>query len=161
MTDRLAALSMLAQIPGARREAALAAFAQRYRDDPLILDKWFGIQASIPEPDTLERVKALMSHASFSMGNPNRVRALIGSFAMANPTQFNRPDGAGYDFVADIVLSLDPRNPQVAARLLTAFRTWRILERGRLRRAEATLRRVAATPHLSPDVSDIVTRSLA
>ena len=95
------------------------------------------------------------------MANPNRVRALIGSFAQANHTQFNRADGAGYDFVADIVLALDPKNPQVAARLMGAFRSWRALEAARRARAEATLRRVAAAPSLSRDVHDIVARTLA
>jgi aminopeptidase N len=89
------------------------------------------------------------------------VRALIGSFASANQTQFNRMDGAGYDFVVDMVLALDPRNPQVAARLLAAFRSWRVLETLRRARAEAALRRVAAVETLSRDVRDIVSRSLA
>ena len=95
------------------------------------------------------------------MANPNRVRALIGSFAQVNHTQFNRPDGAGYDFVADVVISLDAKNPQVAARLMGAFRSWRALEPQRRGRAEATLRRVAARSGLSRDVADIVARTLA
>ncbi|HTP91326.1 MAG TPA: aminopeptidase N C-terminal domain-containing protein, partial [Xanthobacteraceae bacterium] len=119
------------------------------------------LQAAIPEPATLDRVRALTAHPAFSMANPNRVRALIGAFAQGNHTQFNRPDGAGYDFVADIVLALDPKNPQVAARLMGAFRSWRALETRRRGRAEATLRRVAAAPSLSRDVHDIVARTLA
>ena len=118
-------------------------------------------QAAIPEPATLERVRTLTSHPAFSMANPNRVLALIGSFAQANHTQFNRLDGLGYDFVADIVLKLDPKNPQVAARIMGAFRSWRALETRRRQRAEATLRRVAATSNLSSDVHDIVARTLA
>src|SRR5579884_1107171 len=110
------------------------------------------LQATIPEPATLARVRALTAHPAFSMANPNRVRALIGAFAQGNHTQFNRADGAGYDFVADIVLELDPKNPQVAARLMGAFRSWRALEPKRRARAEATLRRIAATPSLSRDV---------
>ena len=106
-------------------------------------------------------VRALTTHPAFSMANPNRVRSLIGSFAQANHTQFNRADGAGYDFVADIVLVLDPKNPQVAARLMGAFRSWRALEAGRRARAQATLRRVASAPTLSRDVGDIVARTLA
>jgi aminopeptidase N len=161
MTDKLGALSVLSRIAGDTREAALEAFAATYRDEPLILDKWFMLQAAIPEPQTLERVKGLMRHPGFSLANPNRVRALIGSFAMANQTQFNRPDGAGFALLADIVLELDSKNPQVAARLLTAFRMWRALESGRRGEAEATLRRVSQQPGLSPDVSDIVVRSLS
>ena len=106
-------------------------FYQRYESDPLIIDKWLGLQAMIPEAGTLDRVRALTAHPAFSMTNPNRVRALIGSFAQGNPTQFNRADGAGYEFVADSVLALDGKNPQVAARLATAFRSWRALESGR------------------------------
>jgi aminopeptidase N len=102
-----------------------------------------------------------MGHPAFSAANPNRIRALIGAFAQANHTQFNCRDGAGYDFVANFVLELDAKNPQVAARLMSAFRSWRALEAQRRARAEATLRRVAAMPALSPDVKDIVARTLA
>ncbi len=161
MTDRMAALETLALHDRPERAAALDDFYARYADDPLIIDKWLALQAAIPEPATLERVRALTSHPAFSMANPNRVRSLIGSFAQANHTQFNRSDGAGYDFVADIVLALDGKNPQVAARLMGAFRSWRALEAGRCARAQATLRRVAAAPTLSRDVADIVARTLA
>ena len=106
-------------------------------------------------------MRALTAHPAFSMANPNRVRALIGSFAQANHTQFNRIDGAGYEFVADTVLALDPKNPQVAARIMGAFRSWRALEARRRNCAETTLRRVAGTPALSRDVNDIVARTLA
>ena len=161
MTDRMAALETLAQHDRPERAAVLDDFYRRYADDPLIIDKWLALQAIIPEPATLDRVRALTGHPAFSMANPNRVRALIGAFAQANHTQFNRLDGAGYDFVADIVLKLDPKNPQVAARIMGAFRSWRALEARRRERAEATLRRVAATSNLSPDLHDIVARTLA
>jgi aminopeptidase N len=161
MTDRMAALETLALHDRPERAAALDDFYARYADDPLIIDKWLALQAVIPEPATLDRVRALTKHAAFSVANPNRVRALIGAFAQANHTQFNRSDGAGYDFVADFVLALDPKNPQVAARLMGAFRSWRALEVGRRQRAEAVLRRVAAMPALSRDVHDIVARTLA
>jgi aminopeptidase N len=161
MTDRITALETLALHDRPERTAALDDFYQRYADDPLIIDKWLALQAMIPEPATLERVRALTGHPAFSMANPNRVRSLLGAFAQANHTQFNRVDGAGYDFIADVVLKLDPKNPQVAARLMGAFRSWRALEARRRERAEATLRRVAAVPALSPDVHDIVARTLA
>ena len=161
MTDRMAALETLALHDRPERNAAFDDFYQRYAADPLIIDKWLALQAAIPEPATLDRVRALTQHPAFSVANPNRVRALIGAFAQANQTQFNRADGAGYDFVADFVLALDPKNPQVAARLMGAFRSWRALEAGRRKRAEATLRRVAAMPALSRDVHDIVARTLA
>jgi aminopeptidase N len=159
MSARLGALAAIALIPGARREHALQAFARRFAAEPLILDKWFALQAQIPEAGTLERVRELMSHHAFSLRNPNRVRALIGGFA-ANATQFNRADGAGYAFLADVVLELDPANPQVAARLLTAMRSWRSLEPQRQARAEAALRRILAQPQLSADLRDIASRSL-
>ncbi|GGH14048.1 aminopeptidase N [Alsobacter metallidurans] len=161
MTDQIGALAILAQHPGDAREDALEAFGARFAGDPLVLDKWFGLQAAIPEAATLDRVRRLMSHPAFSLANPNRARALVGAFAMANMSQFHRADGAGYAFLADIVLQLDGANPQLAARLLGAFRTWRSLEHTRRAKAETELRRIAARPDLSPDVSDIVTRSLA
>ncbi len=161
MTDRLAALAALSLVPGEAREAALARFADTYRHEPLVLDKWFALQAMIPEDGTLARVRGLMRHPAFSLGNPNRVRSLIASFSLNNPTQFHRPDGAGYDLTVEVVLALDGKNPQVAARLLTAFNTWRMVEGGRRLQAEAALRRVAGAPGLSPDVSDIAGRSLA
>ena len=161
MTDRMAALSTLSLCDVAERAAALDDFYARYADDPLIVDKWLTLQATVPEPATLDRVKALTSHPAFSFANPNRIRALIHTFALANQKEFNRADGAGYDFVADTVLALDPKNPQVAARLLSAFKSWRMLEPTRRARAQAALRRVAAAPSLSPDVSDIVQRALA
>ncbi|MPZ54988.1 MAG: aminopeptidase N [Rhizobiales bacterium] len=160
MTDRIAALTTLAQHDRPERTAAIEDFYRRHASDPLIVDKWLSLQAMIPEPGTLDRVRALTGHPAFSFANPNRIRALIGAFAQANHTQFNRPDGAGHGFVADTVLSLDAKNPQVAARLLSAFRSWRALEPIRRQRAEAALRRVAAAGGLSADVQDIARRAL-
>jgi aminopeptidase N len=159
MTDRIAALSTLSYYQVPERQAAFDDFYRRYEGDALIIDKWFALQAVIPEASTLERVKGLTKHPAFSMSNPNRVRSLVGNFAQANQTQFNRRDGAGYAFHADMVLALDSTNPQVAARLTTAFRSWRALEPERRERAEAELKRVAAAP-LSRDVHDIVIRTL-
>ena len=161
MTDRMAALATLNQHAGPERTAALEDFYRRYRDDPLIIDKWFVLQATAPDPSTLDRVRALTEHPAFSFANPNRVRSLIGAFAQANHTQFNRPDGAGYEFIADKILALDGPNPQVAARMTTAFKSWRALEPGRCARAEQALRRIAGTAKLSRDVGDIAERALA
>jgi aminopeptidase N len=160
MTDRFAALAVLSQHDNPARERALADFYRRYAADALIVDKWLALQAMIPDASTLDRVRGLTRHAAFSMVNPNRVRALIGSFAQANPVQFNRPDGLGYEFVADNVLALDPKNQQVAARLATAFRSWRTMEAGRRARAQAALKRIGHAPGLSRDVGDIVERAL-
>ena len=161
MTDRMAALSTLSLCDVPERAATLDDFYARYADDPLIVDKWFTLQATIPEPATLDRVKALTGHRAFSFANPNRVRALIHAFALANQREFNRADGAGYDFVADTVLALDRKNPQLAAKLLAAMKSWRVLEPGRRAMAEKALQQVAAAPSRSPDVADIVQRALA
>ena len=160
MTDEIAALAALTHSPGTEREAALDAFYHAHEGEPLVIDKWFALQASIPEPGTLDRVKKLMQHKAFSFNNPNRLRSLAGSFAAINPTQFNALDGSGYEFIAKIVLDLDAKNPQVAARLLSAFKSWRMLEVKRRTLAERALRRVASTAGLSADVKDIAERSL-
>ena len=130
------------------------------RDDPLALDKWYSIQAMTPGADTCARVEDLLDSADFDRTNPNRMRSLIGVFA-ANSSQFNRADGRGYALIADTVLVLDSKNPQVAARLLSAFKSWRTLEPARRALAERELNRIAQTPGLSPDVADIASRSLA
>jgi aminopeptidase N len=161
MTDQLAALVTLSLHDVPQRQLALENFYQRFGADALVIDKWFALQASIPEDTTLDRVRSLANHPAFSFANPNRVRSLIGAFAQANQTQFNRIDGAGYAFIADAVLTLDAKNPQVAARLMTAFRAWRALEPTRRGKAEIELRRVATSDNLSSDVRDIVERSLA
>jgi aminopeptidase N len=161
MTDRMAALATLSLHAGSERERVFADFYARYAADALVIDKWFGLQAMTPQSDTLDKVRALTAHPAFSFANPNRVRALIGAFAQGNATQFNRADGAGYDFIAGNVLALDPKNPQLAARLATSFRTWRTLEAGRRAKAEAALQRIKATPSLSRDLADIVERALA
>ena len=161
MNDKLAALGALMRAPGEMREQALAEFERAHAEEPLILDKWLALQARIPEAATLEMVKSLTTHRAFSFANPNRVYALIMSFAAGNQSVFNRADGAGYDFITEVVANLDGSNPSVAARLLTSFRTWRSMEPGRRAKAETALRRLAQKPKLSPDVADIVTRSLA
>ncbi len=160
MTDRLAGLQILVRAGAEAAEAALAAFHDRYRDDPLVLDKWFTIQATAPGEATLGRVIELMRHPAFALSNPNRVRALIGAFASGNPAQFNRPDGAGYRLLGEVATQIDRSNPQLAARLLSAFRSWRVLEPVRRAAARAELERIASLDGLSRDTSDIVRRSL-
>jgi aminopeptidase N len=160
MTERLAALGVLTTLPGEAREGALEAFEQRFRNEPLVLDKWFTLQAAIPEAGTLDRVRRLMTHEAFSLANPNRARALLASFAMLNQTQFNRRDGAGYDFLAELIIRIDELNPQLAARLLTAFSVWKMMEKSRREAARSALVKIARKPNLSRDVGDIVQRSL-
>jgi aminopeptidase N len=159
MTDRMAAIGTLSLHDVPAREATLADFYAGFADNALVVDKWLALQAMIPETKTLDRVRELTKHPAFDITNPNRVRSLIGAFA-GNPAQFHRPDGAGYDFIADSVIALDPKNPQVAARLATAFRTWRTMTADRRVNAERALRRIKAAPSLSRDVSEIVERAL-
>ena len=161
MTDRMAALAALSLHDVPERGQGLAEFYDRYAGDALVVDKWFSLQATIPHRDTLGHVRTLTTHPAFSLANPNRVRSLIGAFAQGNATQFNRPDGAGYEFIADTVLALDHKNPQVSARLATAFRNWRTMEPGRRAKAEGALRRIRAASPLSRDLLDIVDRALA
>ena len=159
MTDAVTALSILASLGVPARDEALADFYRRWQDEPLVLDKWFAVQARAPRPDSVETATALLSHPKFTLKNPNRVRALIGSFVHGNPTGFNRADGAGYAFLASTALEIDRFNPHMAARLLGAFESWRTLEAGRQARARATLERLAAA-ELSTDSFEIVTKTL-
>ncbi len=160
MTDRMAALRALADRPSREREAVLEDFYARYREEPLVVDKWFALQASIEDEAAVERVERLLSHPAFGMTNPNRVRALLGSFASSNLPGFHRADGAGYRLVMDRVIALDRINPQVAARLATAFGRFRRYEPARQALMRAELERLAATPGLSKDCADIAARAL-
>ncbi|MEM8839745.1 MAG: DUF3458 domain-containing protein, partial [Pseudomonadota bacterium] len=160
LTDRFAALSALVLNRDKYAEAALRDFDKRYRSKPLVMDKWFAVQAMSPFDGTLATVKELMKHPVFSITNPNRIRSLIGAFAASNQSQFHRADGAGYQFLSNIVVDLDATNPQVAARLLTCFSAWRLLEPRRRDRAERALKRIANSAGLSADVRDIVNRTL-
>lgn len=161
MTDRFAALSSLVLSGADDHTAVLDDFYTRYESHALVVDKWLSIQAMAPQAETLDKVKALMQHRVFSINNPNRVRSLIGVFAAANPTQFNRPDGAGYAFVAEQVLHLDGQNPQVASRLLTSFRSWKAMTESRQIHARQVLEGILGHDMLSKDVRDIAERSLA
>lgn len=163
MTDRAAGLAVLAHrhkdTPAAAD--ALAAFEQKYRGDPLVMDKWFQIQAATPGTEAVGIVQRLIDHPAFSMANPNRVRSLIGTFASANQTGFHRADGAGYKLFVEAVLAAEKRNPQVAARLATALRSWRSLEPGRQAKAREALLAIGSTQNLSADLRDIIERTLA
>ncbi|MEP9371040.1 aminopeptidase N [Mesorhizobium sp. KR1-2] len=163
MTDRAAGLTALVHRHRTSPETveALAAFEARYRSDVLVMDKWFQIQASTPGPDAVEVVRALMDHPSFSIGNPNRVRSLVGTFASANQTGFHRADGAGYRLFVETVLQVEKRNPQVSARLATALRSWRSLEPVRQAKAREALLEIRSAHGLSADLRDIVERTLA
>jgi aminopeptidase N len=160
LTDETAALALFADLRGPERDRAFLRFYERWKDDHLVIDSWFVLQATSSLPSALATVRKLMRHPLFSLRNPNKVRALVGAFASANAVNFNRADGNGYEFVAERVLELDGFNPQIAARLLSAFRSWKALEPGRRRLARKTLQRVARAKPLSRDVMEIVGKML-
>ena len=159
MTESLGALSALIQIGGEQRAEALQEFYAHWHNEPLVLDKWFALQAGIQESGTLDRVRDLIRHPAFSIHNPNRVRALIYTFALRNPTGFHALDGSGYRFVADQVLAIDPDNPQVAARLVKVFTHWRDYGLHRQNMMRTELERMLSVS-LSRDVYEIVSKSL-
>ncbi len=161
MTDEMAALTILNDIAGDAREKALAAFHDRWRNEPLVLDKWMSLQAMSALPHTLDRVKALQSHPHFSHSNPNRFRALVSAFAFSNPLHFHSADGAGYRFVADELLVVDKLNPQVAARPVTAFESFRHYTADRQQHARAALSRIASKEDISGNLREMVERTLA
>ncbi len=160
MTDACHAMFLIAGVDAPGRTGVLNDFFERWKGDHLVIDMWFAAQAQSPRAETLDEVKALCEHPLFKITTPNKVRALVGTFAQGNPLQFNRADGAGYEFLADKVLQIDPLNPQVAARMLGAFRSYRALEPKRKALAKAALKRVAAAPRLSRDCLEMVTRML-
>ncbi|MFT3730998.1 MAG: aminopeptidase N [Hyphomicrobium sp.] len=160
MTDACHAMFLIAGVDAAGRDGVLNDFFERWKDDHLVIDMWFAAQAQSPRAETLDEVKELCRHPLFKITTPNKVRALIGTFAASNPLQFNRTDGAGYEFLADKVLEIDPLNPQVAARMLGAFRSYRALEPKRKTLAKAALKRVAGATKLSRDCLEMVTRML-
>ncbi|OIP11608.1 MAG: aminopeptidase N [Betaproteobacteria bacterium CG2_30_68_42] len=160
MTNRMAALSALANCDCPEREKALAAFYERWKGEPLVVDKWLAVQAASRLPDTLDRVRALTAHPAFDIRNPNKVYALIRTFG-ANQVRFHAADGSGYAFMADRVIVLDALNPQVAARMTRAFDRWRRFDPGRQAHARAALERIGARAGLSADVAEVVSRSLA
>jgi aminopeptidase N len=160
MTDQAHALNLLAHLAVPARDEALAHFLDRWKGDDLVIDLWFGAQALSSLPGTLATVRTLTRHPNFKLTTPNKVRALIGSFAMGNLLQFNRPDGEGYTFVGDQVLVLDGINPQMASRVLSSFRSWRSLEPVRRGLARKTLIKIGKTAELSRDVHEIVSKML-
>jgi aminopeptidase N len=160
MTDRQGALVVLASLDAPEREQALKAFYDRYEDDPLVIDKWFAVQASAQRADTVEQVQALAEHARFVITNPNRLRSIAAAFGM-NQWAFHDASGRGYRFLADLILKADKVNPQVAARMVPPFGRWRRFEEKRAALMRAELERMLATPGLSKDLYEQVSKSLA
>lgn len=162
MTERLTALAVLVNSPfEAERDKALQTFAEHFKDNPLVMDQWFSVQAGNPLPGGLERVQTLMQHPAFTLKNPNKVRALIGAFANQNLVNFHRADGAGYRFLADQVITLNALNPQIASRLLAPLTRWRKYDSARQALMKGELERILASGELSSDVYEVVSKSLA
>ncbi len=161
MTDSQAALMVLSQLDGPARTSALASFYERWNGEPLVLDKWFSIQALSGEPGAPARVAELLGHDDFNWRNPNRVRSVLGAFAMSNHAGFHEADGSGYRVVADAVIELQDANPQIASRLAGAFNQWKRYDADRQTLMRAELERIAAVDGLSKDVFEIVHRALA
>jgi len=159
MTDRQGALMVLAGLQSPERTHKLLDFYSRYRSNALVIDKWFAIQAQSLHPNVLEHVKALAEHADFTLKNPNRVRSLYMAFTGA-PQGFHAQSGEGYRLIADLILALDPINPQTAARFVAPLGRWRRIEPIRAALMRAELERIAAAPKLSRDTAEQVTRSL-
>jgi len=160
MTDRQGALGVLVSLRAPERQEALDAFYARFKDDALVLDKWFALQASAQRSDTVDQVLKLAQHPDFVITNPNRLRSLAGMFG-GNHWAFHSADGRGYKFLADMIIAADKINPQVAARLVPAFGRWKRFEPKRAERMREALERIVATPGLSKDVYEQASKSLA
>ena len=160
MTDRQGALSVLVSLDGPEREQALQDFYDRFEKDPLVIDKWFALQASSQRSDTLDQVELLAQNPAFTIQNPNRLRALAGNFGM-NHWVFNHASGRGYRFLADLIIASDKINPQAAARQVPPLGRWRRFEPRRSELMREQLERIADTRGLSRDVYEQATRSLA
>ncbi len=161
MTDRMAALAILSDLPTPARTSALESFHARYENDSVVLDKWLSVQASSSLPGTLATVRTLMKHPSFEPQNPNRIRALIGTFSVRNPVHFHALDGSGYAFLAAQIISVDKFNPQTAARLLPPLGRWKRFAPARHVQMKAALEQILAEPGLSRDVMELTSKSLA
>ncbi|WP_316365884.1 aminopeptidase N [Candidatus Thiodiazotropha sp. CDECU1] len=161
MTDVMAALSCLSNTDCPERDQALAAFEKQWIDEPLVMDKWFAVQASSRLPGTLQQVKALMEHKAFSLRNPNKVRSLIGVFCSINVNAFHMPDGSGYAFLTDQVIALDRLNPQIAARMIRIMSRWRRYDELRQGLMRAQFERVLSHADISKDVYEIASKCLA
>jgi len=162
MTERLTALAVLVNSPfEAERAKALDAFSEHFKDNPLVMDQWFSVQAASTLPGGLARVKALMQHPAFTLKNPNKVRALIGGFAGQNLVNFHAADGSGYRFLADLVIELNALNPQIASRQLAPLTRWRKYDDQRQALMKGELERILASGALSSDVYEVVSKSLA
>ncbi len=160
MTDQIAALSVAVNYPHPAKQDLLTQFYQQWQDEALVIDKWFTLQATSPQPDTFATIQALLHHQAFDLKNPNRVRSLIGAFSQSNPLHFHTANGQGYQFLADQIIALNALNPQVAARMTGALTTWRRYDKARQDLIKSQLERIISTPDISRDVYEVASKSL-
>jgi aminopeptidase N len=160
MTDVIAGLRVLTHLDRPERDEELEAFYEKWKDDPLVTDKWLMLQATAKRDNVIEEVKRLMEHPAFNRRNPNRIRSLIGAFAMGNFEGFHRADGEGYRLLADFVIELDPINPQIASQLVQAMIRWRRFDGPRRDTMADELERVNTNPNISANTAEIIDRSL-
>jgi aminopeptidase N len=159
MTDMIVGLAALTRMESSRRDAAFTHFHDRFKNDPLVMDKWMGLQAGSMLPETVLAVRELMKHPVFDIRNPNRVRALIGAFSV-NHLRFHGADGGGYALVGEVIRTLDPLNPQVSARLAGSFESWKRYDQGRQALMRAELEKIRALSGISPNLFEIVSKML-
>jgi aminopeptidase N len=159
MTDVFAALATLVQLDVPEKEATLAAFYEKWKDEALVVDKWLSVQATARTTDA-RAIRTLMAHPAFDLKNPNRVYALIRGFCGANPRHFHALDGSGYALAADVISELQAMNPQVASRIARSFDRWRQFDADRQTHARAALERIAAVEGLAKDVAEVVGNAL-
>ncbi|MCB9830846.1 MAG: aminopeptidase N [Planctomycetes bacterium] len=159
MTDEIAALSALVDSESDERLAAFERFRAKWTTEPLVMNKWFALQAGSSHPQVADRVRELWTVPEFDEDNPNKLRALLGAFAM-NQFRFHAEDGSGYELMIDKLIGIDRKNPQLAARLLTLMGKWKRFDEGRREKARAALERIAAIEHLSANSREVVARSL-
>jgi aminopeptidase N len=160
MTDRMMALNGLLDTDSVERAEVLADFYKRFKDFPLVIDKWFGAQARAIRAQTLDDIRLLAAHPDFNLKNPNRARSLYGTFAMRNPVIFHSRGGEGYNLFGQVILTLDKINPQIASRLLTAMREWRRYDSERQAKMKIVLQDIVKTKDLSPNVFEIANKTL-
>ena len=161
MTDQIAALSCIVNSQNPAKKRCLDAFYEQWKDEALVIDKWFGLQASCHLPGGLATVQNLLAHPAFELGSPNRVRSVIGAFTQYNPVNFHTPDGSGYCFLGDHIITLNSINPQISARMVGALTHWRRYDEGRQNLMREQLQRIALSEGISKDVYEVATKSLA
>jgi aminopeptidase N len=160
MTDQIAALAVIVNSSHSGKQKCLDSFYEQWRDEALVIDKWFALQASSHNLDTFDTVQKLMQHPAFDLRNPNRVRSLIGAFSQANPLHFHEANGQGYQFLGDQIIFLNTLNPQVASRMLSALTSWRRYDKNRQALMKIQLERIMNTESISKDVYEVASKSL-